>query len=143
MNTIVLLGLAAGVGAPALKDKEKTPTLVGEWTIEEATVGGKPSPPGTNPNRWVFRADGTRAIFGPDGKELVGGNYTTDLKGGTLDLDSTGAKDGMPYLCRFKVDGDTLTLNVGWQMAPRPPGFESPLDSKCTLYVMKRIKAKD
>jgi hypothetical protein len=41
------------------------------------------------------------------------------------------------------VDGETLTLNVGWQMAPRPPGFESPLDSKCTLYVMKRVKAKD
>jgi uncharacterized protein (TIGR03067 family) len=143
VNPTILLGLALGVGAPALKEKEATPSLVGEWMIEESTVGGKPSPPGTIPNRWVFRADGTRAIFGPEGKELVGGNYTTDSKGGTLDLDSTGAKDGMPYLCRYKVDGDTLTLNVGWQMSPRPPGFESLPDSKCTLYVMKRVKTKD
>lgn len=143
MNTTVLLGLALGIGAPALKEKETPPSLVGEWVIEEATVGGKPSPPGSNPNRWVFRADGTRAIFGPGGKELVGGNYTTDPKAGTLDLDSTGAATGLPYLCRYKVDGDTLTLNVGWQKAPRPDALESPPASKCTRYVMKRVKAKD
>jgi hypothetical protein len=143
MNTTVLLGLALGIGAPALKEKETPSSLVGEWAIEEATVGGKPSPPGTNPNRWVFRADGTRAIFGPDGKELAGGNYTTDPKSGTLDLDSTLAKDGAPYLCRYKVDGDTLTLNVGWQKFPRPGALESPPESKCTLYVMKRMKSKE
>jgi len=143
MNTTVLLGLALGIGAPALKEKEKPRSLVGEWTIEESTVGGKPTPPGTNHNRWVFRADGTRAIFGPDGKELVGGDYSTDPKAGTLDLDSSGGPVGGQYLCRFKVDGDSLTLNVGWQKAPRPPGFESPPDSQCTLYVMKRVKSKD
>lgn len=143
MNTTVLLGLAFGIGAPGLKEKEKPATLIGEWVIEEATVGGKPSPPGSNHNRWVFRADGTRAIFGPDGKELAGGNYTTDTKTGTLDLDSTSATDGAPYLCRFKVNGDTLTLNVGWQKEPRPAALESPPDSKCTLYVMRRIKPKD
>jgi hypothetical protein len=135
--------LAVALAAPALKEKETPPSLVGEWVIEAATVGGKSSPPGGNPNRWVFRADGSRAIFGPDGKELVGGNYTTDPKAGTLDLDSTGAAIGLPYLCRYRLDGETLTLNVGWQKAGRPAALESPPDSRCTLYVMKRVKAKD
>lgn len=143
MNATVLLGLVVGIGAPALKDKEAPASLVGEWAIEAATVSGKPSPPGGNPNRWVFRADGTRGIFGPDGKELAGGTYTTDSKAGTLDLDSTGATGEAPYLCRYRLDGDTLTLNVGWQKAPRPDALESPPASKCTLYVMRRVKAKD
>lgn len=141
MNTTILLGIALGIGAPALKEKESPPSLVGEWVIEQSTVGGRPSPPGMNPNRWVFRTDGSRAIFGPDGKELVGGNYTTDPKAGTLDLDSTGGPVGGEYLCRFKLDGDTLVLNVGWQKAPRPGGLEP--GTQCTLYVMRRVKVKD
>ena len=139
MTATVLLGLALGVGAPALKEKDRPATLAGEWVIVEAVVGGRPSPPGAAPNRWVFNADGSRAIRAADGKELAGGSYTTDTKAGTLDLLSTGAPDA-PYLCRYKVDGDTLTLNVGWQKAPRPEAFASPADSQCTLYVMTRVK---
>ena len=137
MTTTLLLGLTVAAGAPALKEKAAPATIVGEWAIEQCTVGGNPSQ-GVS-NRWVFNADGTRSIVGKEGKEVAGGNYSTDPKDGTLDLNSTGAL-GMPYLCRFKVDGDTLTLNVGWQKAPRPPGFDSPPGSQCTLYVMKRVK---
>jgi hypothetical protein len=140
MNSL-LVGLAFAVGAPTLKEKENPPSLVGEWVIEEHTVGGKVGGPGP-PNRWVFRADGTRAIVGADGKEIVGGHYTTDAKGGTLDLVSTGPASD-PYLCRYKLDGDKLILSVGWQKAGRPPGLESPPDSQCTLYEMKRAKPKE
>jgi uncharacterized protein (TIGR03067 family) len=146
MTATLVLGLALGVGAPALKEKEKPPSLVGEWVIEQCTVGGKApqaAPPGRDSTRWVFRADGSRAILGPDGKEIVGGSYTSDVKAGTLDLDSTGGPAGGQYLCLYKLEGDTLTLNVGWQKAPRPTAFESPPDSQCTLYVMKRVKPKD
>ena len=142
MTATLVFGLALGIGAPALKEKEKPPSLVGEWVIEQSTVGGKPSPPGTNPNRWVFNADGSRKIVGPDGKDLVGGRYTTDLKTGALDLDSNQPIDAR-YLCLYKLESDTLTLNVGWQKAQRPTAFESPPDSQCTLYVMKRVKPKD
>jgi len=142
MTPTLLLGVALGLGAPALKEKEKPPSLVGEWAIEESTVGGKPTAPGTNPNRWVFRADGTRSILTPDGKELVGGAYTSDVKAGTLDLDGKQPIDAQ-YLCLYKVDGDTLTLNVGWQKAGRPAALESPMGSQCTLYVMKRVRPKE
>ena len=141
MNATLLI-TALALGAPALKDKTPAgPSLVGEWVIEQATVGGQGPGANPNPNRWVFSADGTRAIFDSDGKSLVGGSYQADPKVGFLDLDS-----GMPpesrYLCLYKLDGDTLTLNVGWQKAPRPTEFESPMGSQCTLYVMRRVKEK-
>lgn len=139
MSTLVLLGLALGVGAPALKEKATPATLAGEWVIAECTVGGKPSPTGPTPNCWIFTGDGSRSIRAADGKELAGGSYTTDPKAGTLDLMSTRAPEA-PYLCRYKVDGDTLMLNVGWQKAPRPEALESPANSQCTLYVMRRVK---
>jgi len=142
MTPTLLLGVALGLGAPALKEKDKPPSLVGEWVIEECTVGGKPSPPGSKPNRWVFQADGTRKILGPDGRELVGGQYTTDPKAGALDLDGNQPIDAQ-YLCLYKLDADTLTLNVGWQKVGRPAALESPAGSQCTLYVMKRVKPKD
>ena len=144
MNTL-LFGLALAVGAPALKEKDKPPTIIGEWTIEESTVGGRPAqpaPPGISANRWVFRADGSRAIVGPDGQEVVGGQFVADPKTGNLDLDSTGQGNGS-YLCLYKLEGDTLTLNVGWQKAPRPTALESAVGSQCSLYVMKRVKSKD
>jgi uncharacterized protein (TIGR03067 family) len=138
----VTLILAFVIGAPALKDKEKTPTIVGEWVIEQATVGGQPSPPGDRPNRWTFNADGQRFITGPGGQILAEGRYTTDSKTGTIDLDGDKPID-QGYPCRYKIEGDTLTLNVGWQKSPRPMNFECPMGSQSTLYVMKRVKPKE
>jgi hypothetical protein len=135
-----LFGLALVLGAPALKEKESPPSPVGEWVIEQRTVGGEPAPSGKS--RWVFRADGSQAMFGAaNGKELVSGNYTIDPRAGTLDYDWTGEPGGEHRLCRFKVDGDTLTLNVAWQKATRPASLES--GSRCTLYVMTWVKPKD
>ncbi|HVK12692.1 MAG TPA: TIGR03067 domain-containing protein [Gemmataceae bacterium] len=136
--TAVLWLTTAFVAAPALKDREKpAPSLVGEWVIESSVVGGRPSK--ANRNRWVFRADGTRAIFDTT-KELARGTYATDPKANpaTLDLDP-GPADGV-YPCIYRLDGDTLTLNVGWQKSERPAAFESPAGSMCTLYVMNRKK---
>ena len=135
--------LALSIAAPALKDKTPPAApLVGEWIIEQATVGGQGPAANPNPNHWVFRADGSRSILNSEGKSLAEGHYTANSKDGALDFDS-----GMPpaagYLCLYKVEGDTLTLNVGWQKAPRPVAFESPGGSQCTLYVMKRVKSKD
>jgi len=137
MTATVLFGLALGVGAPALKEKEKPASLVGEWEITECVVGGNPS--AANTNRWVFLADGSRVIIGSEGKTLVSGQYTADPKTGAMDLDP-GRPVESTYLCLYKLDRDTLTLNVGWQKAPRPTAFESPAGSQCTLYVMKRVK---
>src|SRR5262245_61170676 len=127
MNSTVLLGLVVVVGAPALKDKAPpAATIVGEWEITEFVVGGKPSGQDRTPNHWIFGADGSRAINGSGGNQLVAGRYSADPKTGTLDFDG-GQGAGGQYLCLYKVDGDTLTLNVGWQKAPRPTAFESPV----------------
>jgi uncharacterized protein (TIGR03067 family) len=141
VNTAVWLAAALTVAAPALKEKPKPPvSLVGEWVIESAVVGGRPSTGGHN--RWVFNPDGTRAIFDTT-KEIASGTYTTDPKANpaTVDLDP-GSASGV-YPCIYRIDGDTLTINVGWQKSERPTAFESPAGSMCTLYVMKRLKKED
>jgi uncharacterized protein (TIGR03067 family) len=139
VHTTLLLA-ALTLGAPALKDKTPPASLVGEWVIEEATVSGRPAG-NENPNRWVFGSDGSQMILGPSGNRLAEGGYTADRKTGALDIDRN--KPGDHYLCLYKIVGDTLTVNVGWQKAPRPTEFESPVGSQCTLYVMKRVKPKD
>ena len=139
--TTVLLELALALGAPTLKDPEQPTTLYGEWVIEKCTAGGvEQDAKAMSVIHWVFRKDGQRTLIGPDRKEMAGGRYTADPKAGTLNLGSGGVNDD---LCRYKVDGDTLTLNVGWSKAPRPADLDSPPDSRCTLYVMKRVKPKD
>src|SRR4051812_7275225 len=135
--TPLIVSLALGIGAPALKEKATPePMLVGEWVPESVTVGGRPSTPGSN--RWAFRADGTYALYA-QGARLDGGELTGDVgkAGGTLDL--AGGNQGLTVnLCRFRVDGDTLTLAVGHNPAGRPadvvPG------PKVTVWVMKRVK---
>jgi hypothetical protein len=145
MNSL-LLGLALTVGAPAIKEKEKPPAIAGEWEVKEFTTGGQPpqiTPPGRQPRRWVFRADGTRVVIFPDGREAAQGKYSIDSKASTMDFEQPLEAGGDIYPCRFKLDGDTLIVNVGWPEGGRPAGLESPRGSKCTLYVMKRVKPTD
>jgi hypothetical protein len=108
--------------------------------IEQCTVGGKPAGPVAD--QWVFRADGSRAILGPEGKTLAEGQYTTVPTAGALNMNSGNGPNDQ-YECLYKLDGDTLLLNVGWQKAARPTALESPPGSQCTLYVMKRVKPKE
>jgi hypothetical protein len=132
-----LLLLAAAVAAPNLKDKPAPePTLVGEWVPESVTVGGRPSTPGSD--RWAFRADGTYALYG-QGARLDGGELTGDVgkAGGTLDLASEN-RGPTANLCRFRVDGDTLTLAVGHNPGGRPADVEP--GPKVTVWVMKRVR---
>ena len=131
----LLLALAVAVGAPALKDKP-APSLLGEWVPEGVTVGGRPSTPGAD--RWVFRADGTYALYA-GGAQRTGGDLVGDVgrTEGTLDL--YGETPGQaPTLCRFRVDGDTLTLAVGHNPGGRPDDVEP--GPKVTVWVMRRVK---
>jgi hypothetical protein len=131
----LVLGLALALGAPALKDKP-APSLLGEWVPEGVTVGGRPAAPGAD--RWVFRAGGTYALYA-QGARLDGGDLTGDVgkAGGALDL--AGGNRGLTAnRCRFRVDGDTLTLAVGHNPGGRPddvgPG------PRVTVWVMRRVK---
>src|SRR5262245_24553845 len=102
--------LAMTVGAPALKEKPTPePTLVGEWVPESVSVNGQTVRPGSD--QWVFRADRSWDMWSR-GLPVDGGSFAWDPKGspGTVDLTST--NNPRPAdLCRFRVDGDTLTLS--------------------------------
>ncbi|HJZ93161.1 MAG TPA: TIGR03067 domain-containing protein [Gemmataceae bacterium] len=144
MNASLLLPVALSLAAPALKDRpKKESSIVGEWKAEQIIAGGKPARAQSSDVRWVFAPDGTRVIS-RDGKQAQTGTFEADPKAkpATLDLDKGPAGDPR-YLCIYKIEGDTLTLNVGWPKADRPTEFASPAGAQCTLYVFRRVKAKD
>ena len=138
MNAVIL-ALALAPAAPALKEKVvPEPTLVGEWAPESVTVRGRPVNPGSD--RWVFRADGTWAMYGR-GKELVAGPLTVDPTAApaTIDL-AERAAGGRTDLGRYWVDGDTLVLAVGLDWGVRPATVDP--GPKATVWVFKRVKDK-
>jgi hypothetical protein len=133
----MLLGLAVAVSAPALKDKPAPETpLLGEWVPEGVTVGGRPATPGAD--RWVFRADGTYARHA-SGAHRTGGDLVGDVGQAEGTLDLYGETPGVPpTMCRFRVDGDTLTLAIGHCRAGRPATVEP--GPRATVSVMKRVR---
>jgi uncharacterized protein (TIGR03067 family) len=132
--------LALAVAAPAIKDKAKPapPSIVGTWVVESVVVGGQ-ARPDPNPERWTFNADGTRTA-GPGDTVTRRGTYTIiDPKATPLALDLT-AQPSALHLCIFRIDGDTLTLNLGNVGDARPTTFESPAGTKHVLRVFKRVR---
>src|SRR4051794_10955976 len=144
MNS-VLLGLALAVGAPALKEKDKGPSLVGEWVVESVTNNGASVGVG-NGLRYTFAADGEGLIH-RDGKELpaAGGTrgYTVDPKPNPPAVDLVSTRPGAGetrQLGIYKIEGDTLT--ICWTRAKggdRPTKFDAPEGSGLTVYVFKRV----
>jgi uncharacterized protein (TIGR03067 family) len=132
----LLFAVSLVIGAPALKEiPGPEPTLIGEWIPESVTVNGRPVRPGSD--QWVFRADRTWDMWAR-GVPVGGGSFAWDPKGspGTVDLTST-VNSGPADLCRFRVDGDTLTLSVGHDSTVRPAGLEP--GKKATVWVFKRL----
>ena len=140
-----LLGLALAVGAPNLKDREKAPSLIGEWEVESMGTNGNQTP--TNPGlRYTFTDDGQWLIH-RNGKETSTGvtrAFTVDPKRRPPAVDlviNTKAATTSRLVGIYKIEGDTLTI-VGTRAkgAERPTAFETPEGSGLTIYVMKRAK---
>ncbi len=141
MQATLLITVLA-LGAPALKEKGAKTTIVGEWVAEQCIVSGRPPAQWKGETRWVFKSDGARSIS-KGGQQLVTGTYSIDTRKSPAILDLDPNAPAGSYPCIYKIEEDTLTLNVGWQKAPRPEAFDSPPGSLCTLYVFKRVTAKD
>jgi uncharacterized protein (TIGR03067 family) len=148
MNAGSIVGLALALAAPGLKGPpEKGRPLVGEWVAERATVAGAEQA-GKVRVRYVFRADGTWAVYG-DGRRLPGESqtYTVDARKSPPAIDLSGGGPGggrSPGVEGiYKVDGDTLTLCLALGGAGRPTAFESSADAPTMLIVFKRAKAKE
>jgi uncharacterized protein (TIGR03067 family) len=145
MGTTVLV-LALTLGAPALKDKETTPSLVGEWVVESVTSNGA-SVSVTGGMRYIFTPDG-QWLIRREGMELIldGGTrgYSVDPKPNTptVDLITTRIKGPETRLFGiYKIEGDTLTIcGTRTKGGDRPTKFESLEGSNTTLYVLKRPK---
>lgn len=144
MTPTVLLGLAFAVGAPNLKEKEKSPSLVGEWSVESITVNGNQtvSAPGlvytfTDDGKWLIRRNGKETA--PN----VTRGFETDPKPNppTVDLiTNTAAAAGTRLMGIYKVEGDTLTIcGTRVKGTGRPSKFEAGEGTGNTLYLLKRV----
>ena len=140
MNTL-LVGLALAVGAPALKEAPKAdPSPVGEWTVEESLLGGKP-------DGLMQRAPIDKIVISADrwtvvrkGQASGGVPIGLDPKANPprLDFFSDGpASAGFKGV--YRLDGDTLTVCYVLD-GHRPAKVESPPGSRVQLLRLKRIK---
>jgi uncharacterized protein (TIGR03067 family) len=146
MPPLTLLTLTLTIAAPAAKDppKKEGPSLVGDWAIEAVTVGGQHKQVPPRALRFTFQADGTLAV--QDGGAPRPLTYKADPKADPahLDIIPPAAAGRSPSWGIYKIDGDTLTICL--DQAPgseRPKDFASPAGSLMTVYVFKRVKAKD
>jgi hypothetical protein len=140
MTPTLLAGvLVLAAGAPGLKDKPRPePTLVGEWAAASVTVGGRPVPSGSD--RWVFRAEGTYALYAR-GEPADAGDLTGEFGKAEGAVDLASKTVGLPAnLCRFRIDGDTLALAVGQNRGGRPAGLDP--GPRVTVWVFKRVHDK-
>jgi uncharacterized protein (TIGR03067 family) len=143
VNTIVLLGLAVGVGAPALK--EKTPPLVGEWVVESAIYNGARM--AFKDHRCDFAADGSFRMYRAGEKSSSNTTYSVDMSTDPASFTfryKTDKPGDLESLGIYKVEGDTLNICYARPgSVQRPVAFESPKDSGINLIILKRAKPKD
>jgi uncharacterized protein (TIGR03067 family) len=136
--------LALTLAAPNLKDRAGKPDLVGEWVVESTTVNGATrAPPGdeltytfTKEGQWIIRRGGKESVspnraytVEPDARppriEMMTDKTRADLTG----------RSGI-----YKVEGDTATICVAPAQQPRPTAFESTIENRHVIYVLKRKK---
>lgn|SRR5262249_14793568 len=146
MYVTAVLVLSVAVSAPQLKDKPpKEPPIIGEWARVGHLQAGQPVGPDNPSHRQVFRADGGWEYYYGTGKTHSDGmGFTTDPRQSPANIDiylnrSTG--DGWRGI--YKVEGDTLTVCLIRTPGERPKTFESAPDKPTTVWVFKRVTAKD
>src|SRR5690349_18013713 len=98
MSPSLLTALALAVGAPAAKDPpRKEASVVGEWAVESAVVGGKRDDPPAG-TTWTFTADGGSVLSVAGGKGAGPGpsTYTADAKKDPAWVDIAAGPKGTP-----------------------------------------------
>ena len=141
MNSMVLITVLA-LGAPTLKEKPRTDSIVGEWMEikreneqkEVATLG-----------EWILSEDG-KLNFRREGKlEVVRPYlYSVDFTSTPITFDIRLPNDDDPLMFRgiLKFDGEKLIICLAEIEKPRPTEFATKIGSKESLLVFERIKPK-
>jgi uncharacterized protein (TIGR03067 family) len=146
MYSTLLIGLALTVGAPAKdkKDAEK-PSIVGVWSGEKNTRGGKEAPIPEGGVTITFAADG-KVIVKEGERERDSATYKVDAKKDPAEIDLIPPKEEVTMRGIYRIDGDTLTICFsgkeagGKNESVRPTKFESPEGSMMMLITLKRVK---
>jgi uncharacterized protein (TIGR03067 family) len=142
MQSVVMIGLAAVLGAPGPKDdpKKDAPSLIGEWVPTMALRGGKPDmpPAGTS---ITFTAEGKLLLKEGNQAKAEEGTYKTDPKKdpAEIDLVPPQTEKGPPASGIYKFEKDTLILCIAMG-TDRPKKFESPEGSEIMLITLSRVK---
>jgi len=145
MYPSMLTALALAVGAPGAKDPPKQEaSIVGEWGVKSAVVGGKREDPPAG-TTWTFTADGKSVLSVAGGKGAGPGpsTYTVDAKKDPAWVDIAAGPKGTPMKGIYKRDGDTLILCLGLDGDDRPAAFESKEGAKVILITLAEAKTKD
>jgi len=144
MTTTVLLGLAMGFGAPALKDKDVGDQLYGTWEIEETAEEARirAIERRDGPYRWRFNRDGTCQVFRGEKEVAERRNFQVNPKADppTIDFNTPPRpKNSDLILGVYKIEGDRLTICCSYPDRPRPTEFISAGG----IYVQKLRRKKD
>jgi uncharacterized protein (TIGR03067 family) len=143
MAPSLFAAVALAVAAPGPKEARKDPpTLVGEWAVQAAVIGGKRDDPPAG-TTWTFTADGKSVLTISGAAGGAAGMYTTDPKKDPARVDISAGPKGTPMKGVYKRDGDALTLCLGLDPDARPAGFESKAGDKVILLTLTKVKKKD
>jgi len=134
-----VLATSVLLGAPALKSTPKSVKPPdGVWLAAETVVEGDlvPDPEGRQ-TTWEFTSSARTvhcAILGRSHKQRA---CYRDLDG-ALEADFDEGERLLKAI--WKVDGETLTVCMGWEGGPRPTQYAAPKGSGHLLFVLKRAR---
>ena len=146
MYAAAVLVLSVSVSAPQLKDKTpKEAPIFGKWVRVGHTQAGQTISTAKEDHHQVFTAEGVwEYYYGGKKGNPQPWSFAIDARQSpaTIDIYQSGpGADGWRGI--YKVEGDTLTLCLMNTPAERPKTFESSVEHATTVWVFKRVTAKD
>jgi uncharacterized protein (TIGR03067 family) len=146
MYATALLVLSVSVSAPQLKDKTpKEPPILGEWVRVGHTQAGQPVSTAREDHHQIFTPEGAwEYYYGGNKGNPQRWSFATDARQSPATIDIYQGKPGADgWRGIFKVEADTLTLCLVNTPGERPKTFESSADQPTTVWIFKRVTAKD
>ncbi|AWM41337.1 hypothetical protein GobsT_00340 [Gemmata obscuriglobus] len=136
------LCLATHVAADDKKNETDLKSMVGNWTVEKAELGGKDSTVVFKTLKFEIREGGKYTVELGEKDE---GAFTVNASKSPKEMDimsDQGPNKGKTIKAIYKLDGDALTVcyNLDPNKPARPEKFESPASSKTFLVTYKRAK---
>ena len=137
MRTLFLLALfsAAATAAPVPKEIRKQEKLAGLWKLESVTISGMASTVGANDTDWTFGENAT-LIRSSSQKEAAQNKIQLTIDTTTKELEWPSG--GSPYLGRYEISGDRLTICLSMQNVPRPVKLEP--NAQNYVWVLRRAE---